>query len=578
MVFRYGDRIAEALGIDPKARQLNVETLFLATEKHPGAYWLQLLVATGIAYMGLALDSTAVLIGAMLISPLMGPIVQVGMGFAIGHLHLTLRGGWRLVSSIGLVVALAAATSLLPPLARVTQEIIGRTQPTLLDLVVALFCGLAAAFTTARGSKDTVTAAAGTSIAIALVPPLCVVGFGIGTGDASIRNGASLLFVANLSAIILVGDLFFLLTGFARTDVERLEQRVYDEEDQAGWLYRAAKALPIPASLSRSLALRLLLPLTFVALVSVPLQRALSQVLWKVQVEATIEAKLASHLKGQPVLQKTFTVSPEAVAIGVVMVGNPDTRAELERELERVLADATEGRGRDVARSVQLHLVPNTEAVERRLADNSARFTKALDGLPAAPACPPPPPPVDVAAIETKARQEGAAEAVKALTVGAHLHRVHDAVARVLGWTNPPPPADGAWLSWALASGSGGITLYLTALTDSPVAELGVLANALRHETGLDLGVQVIRVARTVWDQAEPPTAEALAAALAPGKAHGLRFQATAPAPDAAKGRARAAIEAGRAALEAAGLAVQPGERWVVRAVPPATSPFPEAK
>ena len=106
-MIRSADRLAALLGIEPDSRQVNVEKLYLSTEKTPGAYWLQLFIATGIAFLGLTLDSTAVIIGAMLVSPLMTPIVQVGMGFAVGHVHLTLRASVRLLLSIGLVMGAA---------------------------------------------------------------------------------------------------------------------------------------------------------------------------------------------------------------------------------------------------------------------------------------------------------------------------------------------------------------------------------------------------------------------------------------------------------------------------------------
>lgn len=576
--FRYGDHIAEAVGIDPKDRQLNTETLFLATEKTPGAYWLQLVVATGIAYMGLTLDSTAVLIGAMLVSPLMMPIVQVGMGFAMGHLHLTLRAGRRLLSSIALVIALSASAAALLPFTEPTREILARTQPTMLDLVVALFCGLAAAFTTARGSKDTVTAAAGTAIAIALVPPLCVVGFGVGTGSGAIAGGASLLFTANLAAIILVGDLFFLLTGFARADLERLEQRVYDDADREHWLYRFAKWIPVPGSVSRSLSLRALLPLTFVALVAIPLSQALRQVLWQVRVKGAIGQALDKFEREYRVIQRALTVAPDAVSLRLSVVGEPSQRDEIAEGLRRRLAAAS-GLADPV---VTVDVVPDEAAVRRRLNDSRQALVEQIANLtaPQPTACPPVPAPVDLDALRTRAQAEGRRAALAALTASDHLHGVHDTVKGVLAWAVPPAPEGTAWLGWSLATGDHGTVLTLQQLADPPGTP-GVeatLTNVLHHETGLALTVRVAQTPRTLIDSADAPTPAATAQALAALADHALAVQITRPAvegPGAPTGRALKALVAARDQLAAAAAPLGDratfvdGDRWRVRVTLP---------
>lgn len=83
---KWYDQAAQVLGIWPEQRQEVVESLYLTTESHPMVYWFQLLIAAGIAHFGLILNSTAIVIGAMLVSPLMTPIVQLGMAFTIGNL------------------------------------------------------------------------------------------------------------------------------------------------------------------------------------------------------------------------------------------------------------------------------------------------------------------------------------------------------------------------------------------------------------------------------------------------------------------------------------------------------------
>lgn len=587
-MFRYADRIADSIGIDPKKRQLNLETLYLSTEKTPAAYWLQLMVAAGIAHMGLVLDSTAVLIGAMLVSPLMTPIVQVAMGFAIGHLHLTLRAMTRLAMSIFVVVLFAAAMTHMMPVQEATREILGRTAPTFLDLIVALLCGLAASFTSARGSKDTVTAAAGTAIAIALVPPLCVVGFGVGMLNPDIAFGAGLLFTANLASIILCGDVFFLLTGFSSVDMERLEQRIYSESDRGRPLYRLAKSLPVPGSISRSLWLRLLLPGAFVTVVSMPLSTALSQVVWEVRVKEKIDDYLAKVEKSQEVLARRLTVRPDVVTLRMSVVGDPDEKDALQQTLTNELA-AKAG----VVPTVHLQVVPSDEAVRRRLQRSSARLAEQFANSKSEPepaACPPAgPSAAEIEAIKSEAataaaktaRAEGAAEAVAALPNSHHVDALRAKVGAVLTWAAPKPPADCAWLGWSLGVGSEGTVLRLRLLADQPLAPGldQMLATVITRETGLPLAaVRVRRQPRTlVHAPADAPDAvhlPALRDALRRVKRAGLTVQATVPDPSGIKKRrARAAVEARNADVRAALGDVQPkiGDAWsVVVDLPPA--------
>src|SRR6478735_5093010 len=151
-------RIAAALDVDEKQRAQTVMTMIENNARHAPGYWLQLLLSMGIATLGLVLNSTAVVIGAMLISPLMGPILEVGMGFAVGSPFLVLRAAIRVTLSIIIVIASAALLTRFLPIHEVTSEIASRTAPTALDLLIAIFCALAAAYTTVRPTSDTTSA------------------------------------------------------------------------------------------------------------------------------------------------------------------------------------------------------------------------------------------------------------------------------------------------------------------------------------------------------------------------------------------------------------------------------------
>ena len=153
-----------------------------------GRYVFMVLMSAGIAVLGLLLSSPAVVIGAMLISPLMGPIIGLGFGLATFDGDEIRRSGMALALGTVIAVGFTALLVLLSPLQNVTSEIAARTRPNLFDLLVALFSALAGAYAMIRGREGTVV---GVAIATALMPPLAVVGFGLATW-----NGTCLLYTS----------------------------------------------------------------------------------------------------------------------------------------------------------------------------------------------------------------------------------------------------------------------------------------------------------------------------------------------------------------------------------------------
>jgi uncharacterized hydrophobic protein (TIGR00271 family) len=182
-------------------------------------YWLEIIFSAGIATLGLVLNSPAVIIGAMLISPLMDPIMATGLAFAAGDLYLAGKALFSLLASIALAVAFSAFIVWLLPFHAVTSEILSRTNPTLLDLGVALFSGLAGSVAVCKYSSG-VTTLPGVAVAVALMPPLCTVGFGLGNGvNIRVMGGAGLLFLTNLVAIVASAFVVFLLIGMNAAEV-----------------------------------------------------------------------------------------------------------------------------------------------------------------------------------------------------------------------------------------------------------------------------------------------------------------------------------------------------------------------
>lgn len=176
-------------------------------------YILMCALSAGIATLGLLQSSTAVVIGAMLISPLMGPIASLGFGFASID-GKRIREAARVVmvgAAIGVLTGMLITW--LSPIRNATPEILARTQPTLLDLAVALFSGIAGGYATVIGKGGT---AIGVAIATALMPPLATLGYGLGVLQIRFAMGALLLFLTNLAAIAFAFAVIARLSGAAR--------------------------------------------------------------------------------------------------------------------------------------------------------------------------------------------------------------------------------------------------------------------------------------------------------------------------------------------------------------------------
>ena len=166
-----------------------------------GANLWVLIFAIFIACLGLNLNSTAVIIGAMLISPLMGPII--GMGLAVGRADLELLK--RSLTNYGVATVISVLTAALyfqlTPLTEAQSELLARTSPTLYDVLIALFGGAAGILALSTGGKGNVIP--GVAIATALMPPLCTAGYGLAMGEWSFFFGACYLFFINTVFIAL---------------------------------------------------------------------------------------------------------------------------------------------------------------------------------------------------------------------------------------------------------------------------------------------------------------------------------------------------------------------------------------
>ncbi len=166
-----------------------------------------------IASVGLNVNSTAVIIGAMLISPLMGPIIGIGLGLGVNDTKLIRVGLKNLLVMVGISLMASFLYFLMTPLKLANPtELLSRTNPTIYDVIIALFGGAAGLLEISRKEKGTVLS--GVAIATALMPPLCTAGYGLASGHISYFFGALMLFIINGVFIIIATYLMSKILGF----------------------------------------------------------------------------------------------------------------------------------------------------------------------------------------------------------------------------------------------------------------------------------------------------------------------------------------------------------------------------
>lgn len=173
-----------------------------------------LIFAIFIASIGLNVNSTAVIIGAMLISPLMGPIMGIGLGAGINDFRLMKLSAYNFL--VAIVISLISSTLyfLLSPLSEAHSELLARTTPTVYDVMIALFGGFAGIIATSSKEKGNVIP--GVAIATALMPPLCTAGYGLAVGNLFFFMGAIYLFFINSVFICLATFLIVRFLHFPR--------------------------------------------------------------------------------------------------------------------------------------------------------------------------------------------------------------------------------------------------------------------------------------------------------------------------------------------------------------------------
>ena len=330
-------RLQHWLKIDPAQKPAVYEQIYATAEMSSLNYWLEIVFSAGIAALGLVLNSPAVIIGAMLISPLMGPIMAAGLALAAGDLYLAIKAIANLAASISLSIVFSAFIVWLLPFHSVTGEILARTNPTLLDLGVALLSGLAGSVAVCRiGKGDGVTTLPGVAIAVALMPPLCTIGFGLGSGaNTRIMGGAGLLFLTNLVAIVASAFLVFLLTGMNAPEVRAEMEHTRKGEILAQKLSRG----PVLRALFNGgqLRWRILMLVILLGVIAVPLRTAFMQVAGEAVARGAIQDVVKGMLPSGALVSQQVEIGRESVAIRLISTRVvPEEKIQAaEREIER---------------------------------------------------------------------------------------------------------------------------------------------------------------------------------------------------------------------------------------------------
>ncbi len=276
-----------------------------------GRYYVMLLLSVTIAAVGLMADSAAVVIGAMLVAPLMTPIISFATACALGLPQRMARAGFVIVVSIVASIALSVALAALLPDFALSNEIVSRTSPDVRDFIVAVAAGAAGAYAVSR--EDLSTSLPGVAVAVALVPPLATAGVLLQRGEWSLAWGAGLLFVTNLVAIIVVSMLVLLVTGVVPT------LRLITRHPAVSTVVAGVVVL-------------------FVG-ISIPLTAASATAVRESQTRNEVSDVIETWVGSRDLTIDNFNVDEANVTVDLVGLDEPPRAFELANDLESVLGD-----------------------------------------------------------------------------------------------------------------------------------------------------------------------------------------------------------------------------------------------
>ena len=188
-------------------------TLLRRDAKFSYMFSVLMILSSTLATLGLFLNSASVIIGAMVLAPLMAPIISLSMALLRQDDEMSKKSARTIFLGIFIAILVPFIISEILPMREITDEISSRINPTILDFFVAFISGMAGAY--AKANEKVAQNIAGVAIAVAIVPPICVAGIGLGWSDSTIFIGALLLFLTNLFGIIFSASITFVVMGFS---------------------------------------------------------------------------------------------------------------------------------------------------------------------------------------------------------------------------------------------------------------------------------------------------------------------------------------------------------------------------
>lgn len=326
-------------------------------------YAFMTMMSAGIAVLGLLLSSPAVVIGAMLLSPLMNPILGLGFGLAMFDFVEMRRSLTALAIGAATALLFTALIVMASPLKAATAEILSRTRPSLFDLLVALFAALAGTYAIIRGRGEAIV---GVAIATALMPPLAVIGYGLATWNLPVLAGSTALFVTNLVTIALAAMILARFYGFGHS-----------------------------LSRKQSWTQTVLLLAVFVAM-AVPLAISLNQIARESLITKQVRNTLAQRFGGNArftQLEIEFDADPLVVRSVIIaprssVTSSADLRTQLERDLGRPIRLELDqvllapGAGAIETQRAELRVASEANATTRVSTDAVAQTVAMVAGVP----------------------------------------------------------------------------------------------------------------------------------------------------------------------------------------------------
>ncbi|MEW5983746.1 MAG: cation:proton antiporter [Acidobacteriota bacterium] len=399
----FTDWMARFFGLRLEDRETEFVEMIRASYLSDTLFWVQAILGAAICALGLILDQTVIIVGAALIVPIARPVIGTGLALASGDIYLLVKLGAKLFGFGIVAVMISLGLLELLPFGATTAEIAARTRPTILDFLVAFLGGMSGAALASFRSR-VFHYLPGAVIAITLLPPLCVMGFGVGEGLGSqALKGGGLQFTANIFAAVLGASIIVMLVGIPRA-AQAESIRRWKEQELARPLVQAIFGrLKLQAVIGRtgSVRARLIVVGIFLLSILIPLQSALNQLTLEFRTrQAIARAQSVFEIAGRSaVLNSSFALRDEVVQVRLQVATNElfvleDIRRFEERVVDQLGRPArldlvqtlSEVGQADTIRSMLLARSPSVPPVPRTLSESlqetGALAERVIAGLP----------------------------------------------------------------------------------------------------------------------------------------------------------------------------------------------------